>query len=230
MRPLNIVEAEVVVQPTVKSEPVGVVHQIDVLILDAAPQTLNKDVVQRTASAVHADLNTSCQHGVSEGVGCELSALIGVEDVRCALLEGLAQSHQTELTIQGVGKLPGQHVTTVPVDDSYQVHEATSHRNVGDIGAPDLVRTGDLQSAQEIRVYSVPWSRFARVALGIERLQAHHLHQALDPFVIDQIPLAAQVSRHSWPAVERCPGVLLIDQAHEQQVMLGLASWLVIGG
>jgi len=191
MKTLGIVEAEVVRQAGIEIKPGDVVHQVDAFILHAPPEAFNKDVVQGTASAVHADPSASRQHGVGERLGCELGALIGVEDVRPALLEGLAQSNQAELTIQSVGELPSQHVSTVPINHGHQIHETTSHRNVGNVGAPDLIRTGYRQPAQEIREYLVPWSRFACSGLGIDGLQAHYLHQTLDPLVVDRMFLTA---------------------------------------
>ena len=51
--------------------------------------------------------------------------------------------------------------------------------------------------------------------LGINGLQTHSAQQALDPFVVHVVALATQLGCHLGPAVERCLGVLLIDQAHE---------------
>ena len=116
MRPFGVVEVEVVRQAGPEVETSSVAHQIDALILNATPEALNHDVVKRTASTIHADLNASCQHGVGERMGSELSALIGVKDVWSALLEGLTQSFQAKLTIQGIGDLPSQHVSAVPID------------------------------------------------------------------------------------------------------------------
>ena len=50
------------------------------------------------------------------------------------------QSFQTEVTVQGVGQGPRDDITAEPVHDGYQIHVAASHRNVGDVSAPELVR------------------------------------------------------------------------------------------
>ena len=53
MQALMVVEREVVVQTGFEFRNPGVVHEIDVLILDGAPKAFDEDVVQGSASAVH---------------------------------------------------------------------------------------------------------------------------------------------------------------------------------
>ena len=65
----------------------------------------------------------------------ELAALVGVEDLWPTLAQGLFQSRNTEVYLQGVGQPPGQHVAAVPVHDGHQVEETPSHGYVGDVGA-----------------------------------------------------------------------------------------------
>ena len=228
MQALMVVEREVVVQTGFEFRNPGVVHEIDVLVLDSAPKALDEDVVQSSAPAVHADQSASGLDCVGECSGCELSALIGVEDIRCALLQRLTQSDQAKLAIQSVGQLPTQNVAAVPVDDRHQVHEAALHGNIGDICAPDLVGSSDLESTQEIRKDLVPWDWFAGVGLWIDGLQAHHLHQTSHSLVVDLMSLALQPGRDPWPAVERRFGVLPIDQPHELQVVVGLSCRLEV--
>ena len=50
--------------------------EIDVLILDAAPEAFAEDVVEGAAAAIHADLNVGCEQAGGEGVGRELCALV----------------------------------------------------------------------------------------------------------------------------------------------------------
>lgn len=55
------------------------------------------------------------------------------------VLQGGVQRFQAEACILGDRQLPRQHVPRVPVHDRHQIHEAVRERNVGDIGAPDLI-------------------------------------------------------------------------------------------
>ena len=83
-----------------------------------------------------------------KGLAGELAALVGVEDLWPTLAQGLFQSRNTEVYLQGVGQPPGQHVAAVPVPDGHQVEETPSHGyvgDVGDVGGPHLVDPVDLQ-------------------------------------------------------------------------------------
>src|SRR3954454_19618382 len=52
-------------------------------------------------------------------------------------------STQAELHLHGVRHPPGQHLARRPVHHRDQVEEAAAHRQVGDVGAPGLVRAVD---------------------------------------------------------------------------------------
>lgn len=60
--------------------------QINVLVLDAAPWPFDEHVIDPTALAVHADLDGMvAQHLGEVGTG-ELTALVGIEDLRRTVL------------------------------------------------------------------------------------------------------------------------------------------------
>ena len=52
----------------------GIALQIDILVLDAAPEPLHKDVVQGPTATIHADLDTMPLEHTREGFGGELAA------------------------------------------------------------------------------------------------------------------------------------------------------------
>ena len=56
-----------------------------------------------------------------KGLTGELTALIGVEDLRLALAQGFLQGFNTEVHLQGVGQPPGQHIPAVPVHDCHRL-------------------------------------------------------------------------------------------------------------
>jgi len=74
---LVVVEPEVGLQSFLQFRDGGVVHEIDVLVLDRAPQAFDEDVVQGTAPTVHADPDTGALQDAREFHCCELRALIG---------------------------------------------------------------------------------------------------------------------------------------------------------
>ena len=81
------VDALVVVEVEVAAEAVGrlrhalVVPQVHVLVLDAAPQALDEDVVEAATSTVHADGHLTSLENVCEALAGELAPLVRVEDV-----------------------------------------------------------------------------------------------------------------------------------------------------
>ena len=57
VRPLFVVESKVRSQPYDQFADRGVTLEINVFMLDVAPEAFDKDVIKGTASAIHADDN-----------------------------------------------------------------------------------------------------------------------------------------------------------------------------
>jgi hypothetical protein len=55
----------------------------------------------------------------------------------------LLQRTDTERAVHGVGQPPRQHRPARPVHDRHEIEKAAANRDVGDVGAPDLVRPLD---------------------------------------------------------------------------------------
>ena len=47
----------------------GIVFDVDVFVLDAAPKTLDEDIVERPTTTIHADLDVGFLETVGEGAG-----------------------------------------------------------------------------------------------------------------------------------------------------------------
>ena len=103
MKSLVIVKDKVIAQPSQESRDSLVVKQVKMFIFDSTPQSFDENVVQSPTPTIHADLNAGLFYLVSEDLGCELNALIGIENFRLSEGQGLLQGNQTEVTIQGVG-------------------------------------------------------------------------------------------------------------------------------
>lgn len=58
--------------------------EVDILVFDRAPQSLDEDVVAPTAAPVHADPDVSFGERAREIQARELTALVGVEDLGLA--------------------------------------------------------------------------------------------------------------------------------------------------
>src|SRR5690349_825523 len=63
----------------------GIGMEVDLLVFEAAPQSLDKDVVHAPALTVHADHDPVPFQGAGEVVAGELATLGGIEDVRPAI-------------------------------------------------------------------------------------------------------------------------------------------------
>ena len=149
----------------------------------------------------------------------ELAALVGVEDLRPPEpRQGLLQSLNAELHVHGVRYPPGQHLARRPVHHRDQVEKAAPHRQVGDVGAPDLVRPIDRQIPQQIREDLVLGVRHRRPRPLVDWCQAHLRHQPPDALAADRIALAPQVPCHLPRAVPGRLQELRVDQTHQFQV------------
>jgi hypothetical protein len=73
--PLAVVESEVLGQPEQKLRQTGIALEVDVLVLNAAPQALDDDVVQGAATSVHADGNPLAQQDPRKRLAGELRTL-----------------------------------------------------------------------------------------------------------------------------------------------------------
>ena len=62
--------------------------------------------------------------------------------------------------------------------------------DIGDIRAPDLIRTGEGYPAQHVRVDPMLGGRLTGPRFGIHRLKPHRAHQPSHPFVVDWVPFA----------------------------------------
>src|SRR5208282_3375635 len=92
MRAAAIVEVEITANGAPRLANAAISPQIDLLVFHAAPEPLDEDVVPPGPFPVHADGDAvPCEHA-GEGLARELAALIGIEDVRLAVLgQGVLQ-------------------------------------------------------------------------------------------------------------------------------------------
>ena len=119
----------------------------DLFILQTAPQALDEDVVHPAPFAIHADSYVVGFEFSNPIRPSELAALVGVEDFGFASggLHRVLECPHAEAAVHGVAQLPGEHGSALPVHDRYEIGVAFFHRDVGDVGAPDLIHFGNFQ-------------------------------------------------------------------------------------
>jgi hypothetical protein len=196
---------------------------VDQLVLERAPQTFDEDVVERAAAAIHADRDAALLERRQEIGRGKLRALIGVPDLGLAEAERRVERGQAEAGLHRIGKFPTEHEAAVPVHHGDQVQEAAAHRNVSNIGAPDVVGPEDLHAAQQIRVDLVTRRRAAQVRFGVQSFDAQNAHQPLDAFAVH-----LQLEGHFAASEERAFQIQLVDLAQQAQVLRALRPRLVV--
>src|ERR1700683_285029 len=105
-------------------------------------------MVESAAAAIHTDGDPALLERSEELGRGERRALIGVTDFGLAEAERGLERRQTETSFHGVGKFPTEYEAAEPVHHGGQVQEAAPHRNVSNIGAPDVVGSFDCDTAQ----------------------------------------------------------------------------------
>jgi hypothetical protein len=155
----------------------------------------------------------------------KLRALIGVPDFGLAEAERGIQRRQAEAGLHGVGEFPAEHEAAEPVHYRDQVQKATAHRNVSNIGTPDVVGPEDFYAAQQVRVDLVTRRQAAQVGFGVVGFDAQNAHQALDAFAVH-----FQLDGHLAAAVKRALHVQLVELAEQTQILRALRQRLVVIG
>ena len=98
-----------------------------------------------------------------------MAALVGIEDLGLPVAERVLQGFDAEARIEQIRQTPGQHVAAHPVHHRDQIEKPARHRNVGDIGRPDLADSLDLKPAQKVRIDPMLWCRqIGRASVGKE--------------------------------------------------------------
>lgn len=105
--------------------------QIDLLILERAPESLDEDVVPPAALAVHADADAVLQEEAGKRRAGKLGALICVEDLGPSMRgDGLLDGGDAERTVEGDRDPPAQHAAARPIEDRREIDEAVRHWDV----------------------------------------------------------------------------------------------------
>ena len=191
--------------------------EVDLLILEAAPEPFDEDVIGKATAAVHADGNPMGAQHAGEVVVGELAALVGVEDLGPPLAQCVLQGFDAKARIEQIRQAPGQHVAAHPVHHRNQVEKPARHWDVRDIGRPHLADPLDPKPAQEVRIDPMLWCRPTGARALVNGRQSHPQHQALHPLAIHRMALRLKPRCHPPRTVEGSLQVLAIDERHQFQ-------------
>lgn len=151
------------------------------------------------AASIHADCDLLALQDGGERHARKLAALIGVEYLRCPeARQRFLQSFDAEIGLQRNRQPPAEYPPAKPVDDRDQIDKAARHRDVRDVGRPNLVGPRHRQLAQQIRIDLVPRCRLRRVRPPVDSLDRHLRHQRRDlqPADLDAFG-SKQVAQHT---------------------------------
>src|SRR4051812_44417652 len=140
MRPLGVVEPEIAVNSVAGVPWMTIVGQIDLLIFQAAPQALGKDVIQCPPLAIHTDLDARRFERLGNLWTGEMTALIRIPNLRDGKRPRLPDRREHKTHLQGLVKPPTDHIAAEPVDNRHQVQPAVTQADVRDIAAPNVIR------------------------------------------------------------------------------------------
>src|SRR6266511_2997924 len=99
VKPLTIVKSEIFSQARYGLGRVLVIVQVNLFVFDAAPESFDEDVVQRSTAPIHTDGDFVIFENSSERIACELRSLIRVEDLWPCHLQRSSQRARPELAL-----------------------------------------------------------------------------------------------------------------------------------
>jgi len=104
-------------------------------------------------------------------------------------LQGFFQALHAEGGVQAVAQPPADDVAAVPVHHRRKVNVPAPQRNVGDVRAPDLIRTLYGQVPKQIRVDLVLFPWLARPGTPVHGPKPHQAHQSTYPLAVCSLSL-----------------------------------------
>ena len=153
MGPFAVIKIHPIPNDPFGREAVGQFVEINRLEFQRPPQPLDEDVVHAATATIHGDAHAGVLEDGGEAEAGELAALVRVEDFRVAVVgQRLVQGANTEPGVHSVRQPSRRDMARGPVHDGDQVPEATLNRDVGDIGAADLIGPVNLNPLEQIRV------------------------------------------------------------------------------
>ena len=80
------------------------------------------------------------------------------------------------------------------------------HRNVRDVGRPDLIGASDFDAAEQGREKATALTRSAQTRVPVDRLDAHQGHQTAHTFDVDDVTLPSRDAHVPSEAIVREDG------------------------
>ena len=229
MTPTVVIILDVVPDSLPQKRHIVLRVDVDVLRLDGTPEALYPDVVLASSTSVHADLDAKALTGGQPQTARILAALVGVDNLRRTMgFHGQTEHLYTVLLVQRIVQSPSHDTATVDVYYRREVHESVQHRYIGDVNAPDLVRTGDGESAKQIGHLVLRRTQLGEVLLRVYCNDVHLAHQSADALGTHKETKQEQMVHHALHTLGGMLSVFLVYLLHHFKVLCRLALGLVV--
>lgn len=113
---------------------------VDLVVLEAAPEALNDDVVRGAAFAIHTDSNVILFQQIDILRTRKMAALIAIDNAGLTPRKRPSHRLQHKADLQALVELPVDDITRIPIHDGEQVHPALCHADIRDVHRPHLIR------------------------------------------------------------------------------------------
>lgn len=159
--------------------------QVNVFLFDSTPETLYPNIVFTSASAVHTDTNMMLLQTLYPTFTGILTALVGIYYFRCTLFrDTLFKKSDTITCRQIIAQSPPHYEPAIHIDNGIQVHKPTSHRYVGYIRTPNLVRVLRLNVPEQVGIHILCPTAFRKAFLRVNAFHAHDFHQPANTLMV----------------------------------------------
>jgi len=203
MDALVIIELEVAGKTHPRLARCGVLVEIDFLVFDRAPQAFGKDIIQGAAPPIHADAHACRFHEPDVLRTGKVAALVAIQNLRRGLRQCLLHRPCHKGLRQGLIELPTHDIARIPVQHRDQIEPTLAQANIGDVDAPNVVRTGGGDITQQVRIDRLLVCPLTQVGAGRNCMSSHFTHMPRHRFMVDPLPVPPELGRDAPDPVER---------------------------
>ncbi len=178
---------------------IGVIVKIDFLVFETAPKPFGENVVHSPSFPIHADADLFGFQQFDVLWTGKMAALIAVPYFRLVHSQSGFHRFQDEIDLQALIQLPGDDIPGIPIQDGDQIHPAALQSDVSQINAPHLIRSDDVQTAEQIRINAMLQMTLAEIGTGIDGGYSHLLHITLNRAAVNTEAFIPSENRSDAP-------------------------------
>ena len=189
------------------------------ILLDGAPKAFNPGVVCCSSFSIHRYFNALFFHEIAPRERSVLRSLVRIDDLRSSIKVNSFFHHlDAPCCFQRVADAPSKYFAAVNVHHRRQVQKTPAHRDVGNVGASDLIGARNLHSTKQIRLDVLGQSQLGKIPPRINGTVPHHTEQATYALGINVIVMIFQQVHHDPYALRRVGQQVLVHDAHYLQI------------